>query len=522
MRIATLVVKLWRSKHGARMYISGFVISKQSDYRRRLLVRRCTLLLLSACALKLETVTAFAQLPSISASHTSDSCTRVVTINDAKQCIAASQSTPSIPVLDQNHIYTLAELIDIAQAANPEGRIAWAAAKISLEREGIDRALYLPVLTFAAQGGDARAIVPFPKPLAPRGYVTVEQPLAYAQLELDYSLLDFGRGPRLDGSKALELASTLNLSRTHQMVTYRTSLQFYRTQQAIGQFSAAQTIVQTAETLLSNSQAQFDNGMATLPDLQNAQAGAAEARFDLTSATGEVKKAKLALSEVIGVEPTPDVEIEQQQDTLSAVETSIQDLMDTAWKSRPDLLARAQEVRHAQDALQVAHSAYLPTLSLGATGGQTLTWPSADYGQLGYANVSTWSAEVKLQWQLFNGARSHDVASARAQQTSVVEQQRETKDAVTRQVWDAYVDYQTAADQQRSSRTFLSAAETSYDSSLDAYKYGVRSLVDVVQAERQLAQARLAVVRSQSQLMQSAVTLSYAAGSLPGNTGGRP
>jgi len=69
-------------------------------------------------------------------------------------------------------------------------------------------------------------------------------------------------------------------------------------------------------------------------------------------------------------------------------------------------------------------------------------------------------------------------------------------------------------EQQHSSQTFLSASEISYDSSLDAYKYGVRSLVDVVQAERQLAQARLAVVRSQAQLLQSAATLSYATGDL--------
>jgi outer membrane protein len=60
----------------------------------------------------------------------------------------------------------------------------------------------------------------------------------------------------------------------------------------------------------------------------------------------------------------------------------------------------------------------------------------------------------------------------------------------------------------------LSAAQTSYDSSLDAYKYGVRSLVDVVQSERQLAEARLVAVRSQAQLMQSAVALGYATGAI--------
>jgi outer membrane protein TolC len=170
----------------------------------------------------------------------------------------------------------------------------------------------------------------------------------------------------------------------------------------------------------------------------------------------------------------------------------------------------------------VAHAAYLPQVAVGAAGGQTAAWPTADYGQLGYANVSTWSAEVKLKWELFNGARSHEVATARAEQLSAVEEQRETRDAVTRQVWDAYVDYQTASEQQRSSGSFLAAAQTSYDSSLDAYKFGVRSLVDVVQAERQLAQARLAVVKSQAQMMQSAVALSYATGGLGGASGAQP
>jgi outer membrane protein TolC len=450
-------------------------------------------------------------------------CGIIVTTKDVSRCIAAVQTSRAIPVLDLGHAYNLPELIDIAEDASPAGRIAWAAAKVSLEQEGIDRALYLPILTFAAQGSDVRAIVPFPKPLAPRGYVTVEQPLAYAQLELEYSLLDFGRGPRLDGSRALELASTLRLSRVHQTIAFNTSLHFYSAQQAVGQLTAAETIMQTAETLLNNAQSQYDNGRSTLPDLQNAQAGAAEARFDLTAARGEVKKTKLALSESIGVEPTPDIAIEaQQQDVPSAVDSTIEALIAAAWKSRTDLLARAQEVRHAQDASRMAHSAYLPTLVVGATGGQTATWPTADYGQLGYANVTTWSADVKLRWELFNGARSHQVAAALAEQKSTVEEERETQDAVTRQVWDAYVDYETASAQQQSARSFLTAAQTSYDSSLDAYKYGVRSLVDVVQAERQLAQARLAVVRSQAQLMQSAVALSYATGALLGNTGAHP
>jgi outer membrane protein len=443
-------------------------------------------------------------------------CSTITSTRDAARCIGSVRPAAPIPVLDPHHTYTLPELIDISETASPEGRIAWATAKHSLENTGIDRALYLPILTFAAQGSDARFIVPFPEPIAPRGYVTVGEPIASAQLQFEYTLLDFGRGPKLDGSKALEIASSLRLGRIHQTLAYDTATQFYRVQSAVGELEAAKIILQTAETLLENAQSQFDNGRATLPDVENARAGAAEARYNLASAQGEVQKAKLTLTEAIGVEPSADINIIAQDNTdlPGALSTSVEDLVQTAWKSRPDLLARAQDLRQAKDASRTARASYLPSASLSAAGGQTNTWPSADYGVLGPASLPTWSVEAKLSWQVFNAARKHEVAAALADQQAVSEEQRATQDSVTRQVWEAYVDYQTAAEQQRSAQSFLAASQTSYDSSLDAYKYGVRSLVDVVQAESQLAQARLAAVRSIAQLMQSAVALSYASGDL--------
>jgi outer membrane protein TolC len=432
------------------------------------------------------------------------------------RCIGSVHPDLPIPAIDLKHTYTLPELIDIAESASPEGRIAWATAKRSLEQAGIDRALYLPILSFVAQGSNDRVIVPFPAPIAPRGYVTVGEQIAAEQMELEYDLLDFGRVPKLDGSKALEIASSLRLGRVQQTLAYSTATEFYRTQRAIGELAAAKVILQTAETLLENAQLQYDNGRATLPDLQNAQAGAAEARFNLAAADGEVKKSKLALSETVGIEPTAEIEItpQSERDLPDGFEDSVEDLIHNAWKTRPDLLARAQDLRQAHDSYKIARAAYLPKASLSASGGQTNAWPSADWGQLGPASVATWSVEGKLRWEVFNGARKHELASALAEQKAASEEQRATEDSVTRQVWDAYVDYQTAIEQQRSSQSFLAAAQMSYDSSLDAFNFGVRSLVDVVEAERQLAQARVTVVRSQAQLMQSAVTLTYATGSL--------
>ena len=60
----------------------------------------------------------------------------------------------------------------------------------------------------------------------------------------------------------------------------------------------------------------------------------------------------------------------------------------------------------------------------------------------------------------------------------------------------------------------LTSASTSYDASLDAYKYGVKNLVDLVTAENQLAQARLADVQSRSAVRINAANLDYTTGNL--------
>lgn len=442
-------------------------------------------------------------------------CAMVISTRDAARCITAARRTAPIPKLDSGHTYTLSELIDVGEGASPEARIGWAESKRAFERVGIERAEYLPLLSFAAQGSDLRGIVPFPKPLAPRGYVTVEEPIALAQLEMEYTLLDFGRHAHLESTKALEIASTLQLGRTHQTIAFKTAQEFYRTQEAMAQLDAARTILETAETLEQNAQSQYDNGRATLPDLQNAQAGAAEAKFNLAAAEGAVKKEKLALTEAIGVEPSAEIAISTDRPEAGAIfESSVEALIEQAWKSRPDLLAEAQKLRSTREQYHRARAAYLPTVKLDAAGGQTSTWPTADFGQLGPASVSTWSVAAKLRWDVFNGARKHEVSTALAEEQSAAEHQRATRDAVTREVWGAYVDYQTALEQERASESFLSSAQTSYDSSLDAFKYGVRSLVDVVQAERQLAQARQENVRARARRLESEVGLSYATGSL--------
>jgi outer membrane protein TolC len=152
---------------------------------------------------------------------------------------------------------------------------------------------------------------------------------------------------------------------------------------------------------------------------------------------------------------------------------------------------------------------------LQGVGAQTSIWPTADYGVLGNASLPTWSAALAIQWRIFDGgARKNEVAKAESKKREAQDELREKRDQATREVWTAYIAFRTALRKEQAAVALMESASASYAASLDAYKYGVKNLIDVVTAERQLAQARLSSVAARSQLFLEAVDLEFVTGNL--------
>jgi outer membrane protein len=254
-----------------------------------------------------------------------------------------------------------------------------------------------------------------------------------------------------------------------------------------------------------------------LPDVLNARAEAAQASFDLQSAIGDETIAHVRLSEAIGAEPSPDIQIELPKDAALPKELilSIDELIDRAVHSRPDLQSQVAEIRAAYAATREAKSAFLPTLSISGTGGQTSEWPTADNGKLGAASISTWSASLNLRWTILDGgARKNRVQAEESREREEEARLRELHDQTVREVWSSYISFLTAVKKENSAIVLLAAANESYSASLDAYKFGVKNLIDVVTAEKQLAQARLSSVAARSELLTEAVNIEFVTGSL--------
>jgi outer membrane protein TolC len=183
--------------------------------------------------------------------------------------------------------------------------------------------------------------------------------------------------------------------------------------------------------------------------------------------------------------------------------------------NRPDLQAQAAAIRAANDAEREAKAAYRPQIALTGSAAQTSLWPTTDYGELGPASQPTWSATLGIEWRLWDGgARKNELAIAQSKRREAQDEMTELKDQATREVWTAYIAFRSAVRKEQAAEALLDSAGTSYSASLDAYQDGVKNLVDVVTAEKQLAQARLSGVSARSQLFLEAVNLEFVTGNL--------
>ena len=436
----------------------------------------------------------------------------------AEDCARHAVPIDKAAQIDPAHPYPLAELIDIAENNNPRTHIIWERAKQAAEQLGIAKSAYYPVLSGIAAFADQRTISPFPKPLAPRGYTMVEVPAIQPELTLDYLLFDFGkREAKIDAAAAEKLAAGANFIRANQEVAFGVATAYYKLQTAQERLTATQETLKTAQTTQDAAEAQLNNGRSTLPDVLNARAETSQAVFDNESADGDQKIARVVLTEAIGAEPSPNIIIDRQDKTSlpQALTMTIEALIDRAIQDRPDLAAQAAEIRAADQEARAAKAEYLPRIALSATGAQTSIWPTSDYGQLGNASEPTWSVGLGIEWRLFDGgARKNELAIAQSKGRAARDEMREKQDQATREVWTAYIGFRTAMRKQQAAEALLESANASYSASLDAYKYGVKNLIDVVTAEKQLAQARLSGVAARSELFLQAVNLEFVTGNL--------
>jgi outer membrane protein len=412
---------------------------------------------------------------------------------------------------DPEKIYSLPELIDLAESHNPETRVAWERARAQAAAWGVGRSKLYPTVAAAVLAGVTRD-EPY---VADRFFRQTIGDFQVA-LNLNYTIFDFGaRAGRIDAAKAEALAENFAFNDTHRTVIYQVEEYYYQLLNALGQEDAARASLSNAQAVQQAAEERLNNGLATLPDVLEARSSTAQAEYELQSVLGAEQIAAGKLATALGAFATATIHVQPLKELAipDSVDESVDVAIDRALAQRPDLMQQVAEVRAANSRVKESRAAYFPTLSFTAS-----PTPQSSYGlqqpfHWGHTAALSGDLALNLSWTVFDGgARKNRLMQAQANAHQAEAQVSLTRDQIANEVWAAYSDLNTALRQREAATALFEAANRSYDAVLESYNYGLRNLLDVTAAQRTLAQARATDVLARTQVLTALADLAFRAG----------
>jgi outer membrane protein TolC len=405
----------------------------------------------------------------------------------------------------------LAELIDLAEAHNPQTRVAWESARAQVAALGVARSELYPTLAALVVSQLNSSGILFPGTFY-RQTVQAFQGI----LDLNYTVFDFGaRSGRIARARAEVLAADFGFNDTHRNVIYQVEQAYYRLLNASGQEDAARASLSNAQTVQQAAEDRLKQGLATLPDVLEARSATAQAEYELQAVLGAEEIARGNLATTLGTSPVVAIRVQPLEELpiAESIGETVDQTIHRAFQERPDLMQQVAEIRSANARVKEARSAFYPALNLNATpSGQSL------YGlQQGLPWVHTASfyggLSLTLSWTLFDGgARRNNLSQAEANVHAAEAQASVVRDRLADEVWAAYSNLNTAFRQRQAATALLNAASQSYAAALESYNYGLRSLLDVTQAQRTLAEARSTDVLARTQVLGALADLAFRTG----------
>src|SRR5271165_5021290 len=417
-------------------------------------------------------------------------------------------------LVDPRKEYTLPELIDLAEQLNPATREAWQNARQALALVGVSKSAYYPFLSLAAAAGYTRFFVPFPQleinqaalkrvltsgaPVQTAVTIAEGNPLHFdvlyqSELTMKWLLFDFGqRDAVVSAAREGLLIANVAFNGTHQRVVQEVSQNFYAYNLARESVKVADSAFQTADTVHSAVQARVTTGLATEPELLQAEQQLAQAQFDLEKARGSERDAFVDLMESIGLSPSVPIRITESfaGSVEIDLETPLVSLVMRALSKRPDLVISLAKVKAAEDKIKAIRASYFPTITGLANAGygeERTSFGSNTFD----SSAPTFGAGLAIGFQVFDGfLRDRSLQAARAELRAASDQLEQARDETVREVWKNYTDLRTAVRSGVAAAALLKSSQSAYDAVLASFKLGLSTYTDVVTNETKLTSAR--------------------------------
>ena len=350
------------------------------------------------------------------------------------------------------------------------------------------------------------------------GSLVTEAKVYRAELNAKWLLLDFGeRTAVVRAERERLMMANVGFNGTHQKIVFEVTDRFYKLGTARQKVLVSQSALEAARTVEQAVQARVDNGLATKPELLQAQQQTAQSDFDVEATVGAESDARVALIESIGILPTVPLKVADlgQRSSFVEADRSVNELIEQALAQRPDLVAKLANVHAKQDEIRKVRAEYYPKVAIDAHVTETELDVSIKNSPYFGDTKPTYGAFLTASVPIFDGfARQRQMDMAQAELRAAENELAGARDSAVREVWKAYTDFKTALRKQDSAAKLVTASQNAFDAVLESYKNGLSTYPEIVSAQRNLTSARSVSHDTQAAIFTTAAELALSTGDL--------
>ena len=398
---------------------------------------------------------------------------------------------------------SLPELTEYALRNNPRTRQAWFGALAAAAGVGFAKGEDLPVVTgglsFSRQrpvSGTSGAASPWLNRYGP-------------SISFSHVLFDFGAGDdRVEAAEYRLLAANLAQNRTLQDVIFLVEQAYYQLIGIEALVRVNEQLLKNIETALEAARRRRESGLATVADVYRAETQVAQSQLTLSRSRGEFEKARGQLATAVGLSINTSIRVQPlaAPPQIQPVVAAVGDYLDKVKSQRPDLVAAEAQARAARATANATAKAGLPSIEV--TGTSALNEYHPDRSS---TRAHTWV--INLRVPIFSGFK--DTYAVR-QAEALAGQAEAARDVLFRQlqleVWQAYYDLRTVTTGIATTEAQVKSAEQTAQATLARYQAGFGSILDLITAQQDEANARTQQVQAYLDWFTTLARLNYSIG----------
>ncbi len=346
-----------------------------------------------------------------------------------------------------------------------------------------------------------------------RGLIPIEKEIRTGEIGLSQALYTFGRiGAAIRAAK-VGLATADDQLRIYRQAALRdVSASFYDILLAKELSALAVQVLEQRVRHLDEARKRFAAGVATEYDILAAAVAVENARPDVIRAENLIRTSREKLKFLLG--------IGEQVDVLGSLEAPLvlqpqyEETVEIAWNNRPELSDLRKRLEMAKELVKIYDAGNMPRVDLKAAYGwrQLVFAPAQSDGQ-------EWSAGVYFTFPFFDGLRTRGkVIQAKTDLANFKIDEAKQLDSISLQSRDAVNAFQESTQIVMALSGTVKQAERLLSMAEKGYEYGVKTKLDVDDAQLNLTQAKGNLAKARRDYLVARVTLEWVKGTLEVNS----